>query len=194
RGPGGLLHDLAELTRHDQPAGARVGRRLDEEHVPADGGDSETGGHAGVGGALADLAGETARAEPLAHALLVDPDPTRLSLGDAKRRLPEDVGDPALETADARLTRVLAGDEADRLLREVDLAGLQAALLELPGDEVSPGDLDLLVLRIPRELDQVHPVAKRRRDRLQQVGRADEEHLRQIEGEVEVVIPEGRVL
>ena len=49
-------------------------------------------------------------------------------------------------------------------------------------------------LGVARQLDDLHPVAQRRRDRIEQVARGDEEHLREVEGHLEVVVLEGVVL
>src|SRR5207247_7395884 len=102
----GLLHHLAELARDRELALARVGGCLDEEDVAADGREGEAGRDARVGRALTRVGREAARPEPRAHALLVGLDALRLPLGDLARGLAAEVGDPALEIADARLARV----------------------------------------------------------------------------------------
>ena len=56
--------------------------------------------------------------------------------------------------------------------------------------EVALGDLQLLELGVARERDDLHAIAQRRRDRVERVGGADEEHLREVERQVEVVIAE----
>ena len=55
-------------------------------------------------------------------------------------------------------------------------------------------DRHLLVLRVAGELEDLHAVAKRRRNRLELVRGADEQHLRQVERQVEVVIAKRGVL
>ena len=55
-------------------------------------------------------------------------------------------------------------------------------------------DLDLLLLGVAGELDHVHAVAQRRRDRVELVRGADEQHLREVERHIEIVVAEGRVL
>src|SRR5712691_6579909 len=68
----GLLHHVAELSCARQPALARIGGRLEEEHVAADGGERKPGGDARIGYALAHLAFEPAWPEPRAQPPLVD--------------------------------------------------------------------------------------------------------------------------
>ena len=65
---------------------------------------------------------------------------------------------------------------------------------ELLRQQVPLRDRELLRLRVARELDRVHPVEQRPRDRVDRVRGADEEHLREVERQVEVVVPEVPVL
>src|SRR5581483_2229175 len=141
-----LPHHLAELPGDAKPAAARIRRRLDEEHVAAGGGVGEPGRDAGLGGALAHLAREAPRPQPLAETLLVEADLLRLPLRDLRRRLPADVGDPALEVANARLARVLADDRAQERRRDRELRALEPVRRQLLGDEVAPRDPELLLL------------------------------------------------
>jgi hypothetical protein len=55
-------------------------------------------------------------------------------------------------------------------------------------------DLDFLLHRVARDLDDLHAVAERRGDVEQIVGRADEQTLRQIERQIEVMVDERVVL
>ncbi len=77
---------------------------------------------------------------------------------------------------------------------DLELLGLEAVLLELPRDQVTPGDLELLHDRVAGDVDDLHPVAQRDGDGVGPVGRADEQDLGQVEGHVEVVVDEGVVL
>ena len=54
--------------------------------------------------------------------------------------------------------------------------------------------LQLLLLGVAGELEHFHAVAERRRNRVEHVGGRDEQHLRQVERHVEVVIAERVVL
>ena len=64
----------------------------------------------------------------------------------------------------------------------------------LLGDQVPPRDGDLLFLRVPGELQHLHPVPQGRRHGVQDVGGRDEQRLGKVEGHVHVVIPERAVL
>ena len=57
-----------------------------------------------------------------------------------------------------------------------------------------PGDLQLLLLGVARQLQHLHAVAQRWRDGVERVGGGDEHHLGEIEGQIEVVVAEGVVL
>src|SRR6185312_2765226 len=91
------------------------------------------------------------------------------ALGDPPRDLAADRADLALEPADAGLARVLGDDDLERGVAERDLARPQAVALDLSRHEVAARDLQLLRLRVAGELDRLHAVAQRARDRLQRV-------------------------
>ena len=112
----------------------------------------------------------------------------------APRDLPAQRADLALEIAHAGLARVAADDVANRGLRELDLLGRQPVILHLLPDQVLEGDLQLLFLGVAGELEDLHAVAQRRRDRIEDVGRRHEQDLGQVERHVEIVIAERVVL
>src|SRR5207253_10333302 len=108
---------LPALARARALALAGVRRRLDEEHVPAGRGVREPGRDTRIRSPLPHLTAEAARPEPRTHAPLVDAHlPGRLPFGDLARGLPAQVGDPPLEISHARLARVLADHEPQRLV------------------------------------------------------------------------------
>ena len=72
--------------------------------------------------------------------------------------------------------------------------GLQAVGLALLGHQELARDRDLLVGRVARERNQLHPVLEGRRDRVRDVGRRNEHDLREVVLDVEVVVDEGVVL
>ena len=60
--------------------------------------------------------------------------------------------------------------------------------------QVFARDGQLLLFGVAGNLEDLHPVAKRRRHGIQHVRGCDEEHLGQIERHIEIVIAEGIVL
>ena len=66
--------------------------------------------------------------------------------------------------------------------------------LDLLRDQVALRDLDLLLLGVAGEANHLQAVLQRLRDRVHHVGGGDEEHRRQVELDVEVVVGEGVVL
>ena len=73
-------------------------------------------------------------------------------------------------------------------------SGRSAGALELAAQQVVAGDGHLLVLGVAVEPDDLHPVEQRAGDGLGHVGRGEEQHLRQVELHLEVVVAEGVVL
>ena len=100
----------------------------------------------------------------------------------------------ALELADTRLARVLADHELDGFVRDGDLVLTEAVAFHLPRPQVPVRDRDLLVRRVSVEADHLHPVEERPGDRLGHVPGGDEEDLREVELDVEVVVAERVVL
>src|SRR5438128_12671742 len=155
-----LLHHLAELAGDRQPALAGIRGGLDEEDVAADGREGEPGCDAGIGRPLAHVRLKTARAEPGAHATLVDAELLRgaLSLRELPRGLAEHVRQPALEAPDTGLARVLANHEPERVVGDRDAIGVEPGEPKLLRHKVLARDPELLVLRVPRGLADVQSV------------------------------------
>jgi len=81
-----------------------------------------------------------------------------------------------------------------RIIGQGHLFAFQASLGQLPGQQVVPRDEHLLVLGVPVELDQLHPVQQRARDAIEHVGGSQEHHVGQVEVDLQVVVAEGVVL
>ncbi len=62
------------------------------------------------------------------------------------------------------------------------------------GQQVVPGDGDLLVLGVAVQRDQLHPVQQRAGDGVHHVGGGQEQHVGQVEVDLQVVVAEGVVL
>ena len=107
---------------------------------------------------------------------------------------PADRGDVPLELSDSRFARVAVDDHVDRLLLELDYAVRESVLLDLLRNQVLEGDLELLVGGIARNPDDFEPVEERRLEVLERVRRGDEDDLREVEGQVQVVVRERVVL
>jgi hypothetical protein len=100
----------------------------------------------------------------------------------------------ALELADAGLARVVGHDLLQEDVVDDDLALLEPVPLELPRPEVAVRDRELLVDGVAVERDDLHAVEQRPGDALDEVRGGDEEHLGQVELDVEVVVAERVVL
>ena len=102
--------------------------------------------------------------------------------------------DFAFKAADPGLARVGTDDLGERLLGQGDVPGLEAMLLDLARQEEVTGDVLFLYFEIAGKLNDFHTVLKRSGDIVQRVRRGDEEHLRQVVVDVEIVVVEGLVL
>ena len=190
-----LLHDVAELAGEHQPVGARHRGGLDEQHVAAGAGDREPGGDARHGRALRRLLEELLPAERLAHHRHVDGDRRlRRARRDARSRLAQQRAELALELPHAGLAGVVVDDEPQDRVVDRHLVRPQPVALDLPRPQVAARDRHLLGDRVAVEADHLHAVEQRPGNGVGDVGGRDEEHLRQVELDVEVVVAERVVL
>ena len=110
------------------------------------------------------------------------------------RALARDARDLPLEIAQPGLARVVVDDEAQGRVRELERLVVEAGGGELARQHVAARDLELLLFGVAGEADDLHAIAERLGDRIGGVGGGDEQHLRQVVGDAEVVIAEGGVL
>ena len=82
----------------------------------------------------------------------------------------------------------------ERGIGDLELVLTQPRLLPLAREQVVLRDRDLLVLGVAVELHDLHAVEQRRGDGLQHVRGRQEEHVRQVEVELQIVIAERVVL
>ena len=113
---------------------------------------------------------------------------------DLGRDLAQDLAELALEVPHAGLTRVVGDDAAQRVFGHDDFAVAQAVAAHLPIDEMVACDRHLLVLGVAVEAHDLHAVEQRAGDGLHDVRRRDEQHVGQVEIDLEVVITEAVVL
>src|SRR5439155_15675166 len=188
-----FLHYVAELAGCGDPplAGQRDG--LDSQQFAADLGPGKTGGdtHQILGLGLAEA--EAPDAGVFVEIAAGDADPLALFHQNVFDRLARQVGDLALEVANAGLTRVVADHIAQRVVADGPFTLLEAMRLDLLRDQVALGDLDLLALGIAREPDDLHAVHQRLRH-AQRVGRGDEHHIGQVVIDFEIMVLKARIL
>ena len=191
-----LLHHVAELAGEHELLAARDARRLDEEHVAADAGDREPG--------------RDTRARPSA------PPPRGRTSADRgrrgrRRRRPATGASAvpdAIRVAVLRSTfpssRSSWRTPASRVYSEMTVSSTSSATVtsssrspfrsRCRGQRYPRRDRDLLVGRVAVEADDLHAVEQRPGDRLGLVRRRDEDHLGEVDLDVEVVVAERRVL
>ncbi len=90
--------------------------------------------------------------------------------------------------------RILPDDALEDIIAQAHLAGTNARRFDLARQEILAGNGHLLLQGVARELNHLHAVEQRPRDGVGAVGRGDEHDLRQIKGQVHVVIGKGVVL
>ena len=100
----------------------------------------------------------------------------------------------ALELPHAGFPRVVGNHEAQHLVADDNFVGTQPVPLDLTRPEMPARDRELLVAGVAVEADHLHAVEQRARDRLGDVRGRNEQHMRQVELDVEVMIAKRVVL
>ena len=121
-------------------------------------------------------------------------DGRRLPFDDAPRCLAAELSHDALQLAHPRLARIGADEHRIDACTDADVLCLQPVLYALTRQEMPPCDLDLLHLRIAREIQDLHAVTQRRRNARGVICRDDPEHLREVKRQLHEVIAERAVL
>ena len=101
--------------------------------------------------------------------------------GDLTGDLSANRADGTLEVSNAGLSGVVVDDRSQRRHRDVDILRGQTVLFDLTRQEIALGNLQLLQARISGDVDHLHTISKRTRNRVQHVGRGHEEHVGEIE-------------
>ena len=192
---GRLLHHVAELAGQREPRLALHRGRLDEEDVATGAGDRQPGGHTGHRRAVGSLEEELRTSEVWAHVVGVDDDRgLGFARGQLGRHLAQHLAQLALEIPHTSLTRVVGDDRPQGGVGHLDLGSVEAIAVELAREEVVARDGDLLVLGVAVEPDDLQPVEQRPGDGVEHVGRGEEQHVRQVEVDLQVVVAERVVL
>src|SRR5690625_5002797 len=140
---------------------------LNKENISAIRGPGKSGSDSGHFGAL----GYFREIFPLAQIILEFIDSyavrTVLTFGDSGSDTAADRTDLTFQRPDARLARMLRNDFFESLAGDLNLIFLKAVFINLLGDQVLPGDLYFFLQGITADVDDLHAVAQRRRDRIQ---------------------------
>ena len=191
---GRLLHHVAHVSREHEVALTGHLRRLDEQQIAPGAVRRQPRRDAGRRAALGHLGAVLVWPEDALDVIAIGGLVHVLALGELHGGGAADRGDLSFHAANAGLARVVVEDDLDALGREVEPVFGEPVRPELLGDEEGRGDAELLCARVAGDLDHLHAVDERTGDGVAVVGGRQERHLRQVEGQVEVVILERRVL
>ncbi len=121
-------------------------------------------------------------------------DQRRVAGLEPQRHLAADRLQAAGQLAYALLAGVVADDAPAGAVGEPQRRGLEAGGTLLRFDQVRPGDGDLLGLGVAGQVDDLEAVAQRRQDAVRVVGSGDEEHLGQVDGQLDEGVAEAVML
>ena len=105
-----------------------------------------------------------------------------------------DLADHPLQVSNSALPGVTADDLLQGLLRQFQVLFLEAVEGLLLLKQIVLGDLQLLQLRVPGDLDHFHTVHQSRRNGLKVVGGGDEEDIGEVELNIQIPVDELLVL
>src|SRR3974390_349924 len=108
--------------------------------------------------------------------------------------MPQRLANLALQIPHPRFACVVVDDFTQCGLGDLDLILFYPVRLQLAADEITRGDLQLLLLGVAGEADDLHAVAQRARNAIEHVRGRDEHHARQIERHAEIIVAERMVL
>ena len=111
-----------------------------------------------------------------------------------QRNFAGEPSDSAFQPPQAGFPCVVANQRCQRIVGNHDLLGRQTGFLHLPRNQVLLRDLDLLLFGVAGEAQDLHTIEQRPRNRVESIRRSDEQSLRKIPRQVEIVIPERLVL
>ena len=173
---------------------ARHARGFDGEQFATDFGPGQAGDLPDLVVFLGHAVGVTLHAEILFQIARSDAD---LALGFLQRQrgdcLAADLGDFAFHAAHAGLARVVTHDVAQRGFADMQIGFCQAVVLQLLGQQITLGDIDLLVLGVAGKSDHFHPV-EQRRGNVERVGGGDKHHVGKVVIDLDIMVLEGVVL
>ena len=137
---------------------------------------------------------ETLHPEELLEVLLIDLNMLdALVQQNALDRLATNLGDLALQTPHTRLAGVVADHSDQGRIFDGDLGLFQAVALDLLGNQMLLGNVELLIFGVTGEADHFHPVQQGTRD-VHGVGGSHEHDVRQVIIHFQIVIVEAVVL
>ncbi len=110
------------------------------------------------------------------------------------RGLAGERGDLAFQLAHAGFARVVANELAQRGVGKFHVAAREAMFLQLARDEITFGNLEFFRFGVARQFDDFQPVAQGGMNRLEPVCGGDEQHARQVERQIEIMVGERVVL
>src|SRR3984893_9605368 len=189
-----LSHHLAELAGQDQPPLAGDASRLDKQDIDADRGPGEASGDTRHTRAHRDLPLEARGSQDLVQVAGLDAYVLGAPLRDAHGGTAQHRTDLPLELTHAGFASVVADDRAQRRVGDLGQLGGQSVGLELPVNEVAAGDLEFFILDVSRKVDDLHAVAQRAGDSVEDVRRSDEHDPREVERYAQIIVAESRVL
>ena len=193
---GALLHDFAQLSSVLEAFAAFHLGGFDEERIATRRRPGQPGRHAGQFVAVLQFAAiaKARLAQQVFQIVGRDADSLGCGFGDLRDDFARSLADLAFQVAHAGLARVVADDLQQRLVREFELAGVQAIFAALARHQILRGDRLFFTFSIAAQLNDLHAVAQGTRDGIQRVGGGDEHAVAEVKSHIQIMIAEFGIL
>ena len=116
------------------------------------------------------------------------------SFGDFARDFAADRGKLPFEIAQTGFFGVLGDNAQHGVVGDFQAFERDAVIVKLAGNEILARDLEFFLVGVARKLNYFHAVRQGGRNRIEQIGRANKQHVGEIERQIQIMIAEGVVL
>ena len=191
---GGFLHHGAQVAGQLQLAAAVQGLGFYLQDLAAYLGPGQAIDHAHLVPVAVNGVGVLLHAQQVPEILVGDVHALHVAVYQLHSSLTAELAQLPLQHPDTGFLGIGRDDPADGVVADAQLGLFQAVLLQLLGQQVLLGDLQLFLVGIAAQLDDLHPVQQGTGDGVQGVGGGDEHHPAQVHRHLQEVIPEGMIL
>ena len=110
------------------------------------------------------------------------------------RHLATNGGDLPFQISNAGFFGIVIDDRPDRTFRDIEFYIINSAFLFLTRHQIALGDIELLELRVARQLNNLHSILEGKRNTGEHIGRRNKHHIGKIVIQIQIVIIEHVVL
>ena len=189
-----LLHHVSEVTCHGKSALALADRALDEEDLSSHRCPCQTGHHSRSLVTLLNIMRISRKSQILTKMRRFDSLVILLAESQFLHRHTAYLGNLLLKSTHSRFTGIILDDTGQRILSKTEIVARKTMFFLLLRKEISLRDLHLLLSKITADVYHLHTVPEGRLDGLYIVCSRDEQHIRKVVVDIQIIVVESGVL